>query len=484
MLPLAPVLSRWYYGISHPASCKRLAPVFLLAVAIVMTPGAQSRAADWKLFGPNAPDIEFHGFASQGFIDSTGYDYLGDSKSGSFKFTELGLNASIVKVNRAICDLFGYSEAELLARSMQSITYPEDLANSMESIRELIAGDIRSFQIEKRYIHAQGHLIMARSSVSLVRDAQQQPLYLIAQIEDITERKRAEEELERAHRRLVDLSRQAGMAEVATSVLHNVGNVLNSVNISATVVTDSLCKSQAGNLTKVAAMLDEHSADLGGFLTEDPRGKQLPGFIRLLSENLIEEQAGAIKELRLICKHVDHIKDIVTTQQNYATISGVSEVVDVADMVEDSLHMNSAALARHEVELIRDYHEVPRVNIDKHKVLQILVNLIRNAKYACDDGGQPVKQMTVRVANGDGSIKISVIDNGIGIPPENLTRIFNHGFTTREGGHGFGLHSGALTAKELGGSLTVYSGGLGTGATFTLELPLQAAGEPVLDLGL
>jgi signal transduction histidine kinase len=238
-------------------------------------------------------------------------------------------------------------------------------------------------------------------------------------------------------------------------------------------VIDGLKRSQRENLGKVAAMLDENSADLGNFITNDSRGVQLPGFIRLLNNTLIEEQHGAVKELELLCKNIDHIKDIVTKQQNYAKISGVSEVVEVVDLIEDSLHMNSAALTRHEVEIIRDYEKVPPLNLDKHKVLQILVNLIRNAKYACDDGKQPIKRMTVKLTNDGDRIKISVADNGIGIPPENFTRIFSHGFTTRKGGHGFGLHSGSLTAKELGGLLTVDSDGPGTGATFTLELPVK-----------
>ncbi|MGH8046991.1 MAG: sensor histidine kinase, partial [Chthoniobacterales bacterium] len=130
-------------------------------------------------------------------------------------------------------------------------------------------------------------------------------------------------------------------------------------------------------------------------------------------------------------------------------------------------------LTRHRVEILRDMDDVPALNLDKHKVLQILINLVRNAKYACDESDRPDKQLTLRVKNGDGRVRISVIDNGEGIPPENLTRIFNHGFTTREGGHGFGLHSSALAAKELGGSLTAHSDGVNQGATFTLELPLQ-----------
>ena len=111
------------------------------------------------------------------------------------------------------------------------------------------------------------------------------------------------------------------------------------------------------------------------------------------------------------------------------------------------------------------------MNLEKHKILQILVNLLRNAKHACQESDRADKRLTVRVINGDGRVRISVIDNGIGIPPENLIRIFSHGFTTKKDGHGFGLHSGALAAKEMDGSLTVHSDGPGQGSTFTLELP-------------
>ena len=158
-------------------------------------------------------------------------------------------------------------------------------------------------------------------------------------------------------------------------------------------------------------------------------------------------------------------------QQDYANVSGIKEFVNIHSLVEDSLRMNLGALSRHGVEVIREFAQVPPLSVEKHKILQILVNLVRNAKYACDDSGRPDKRLTLRVANGNQRVKISVIDNGVGIGPDHLTRIFQHGFTTRKDGHGFGLHSGALAAREMGGSLTVQSDGPGQGATFTLELP-------------
>jgi PAS domain S-box-containing protein len=398
--------------------------------------------------------------------------------SGAFEHAPIGialtgLDGSVIKVNHAFCDLFGYTEAEWHGRAWKDITYQDDIDISLEHLRRLLAGETRACQIEKRYFNANGDIITALTNISLVRDAQRQPLHFIAQIQDISERKRAEVELEYAHRRLLDLSRKAGMAEVATNVLHNVGNVLNSVNTSATMMIESMRKSKRIHLGQVAAMLGEHSADLGAFLTNDAKGRRLPDFIRVLNETLAQEQESAVKELDSLSRNINHIKEIVSKQQSYAKVSGVSEIVEVADLVEDALQMNAAGLARHEVELIRDYCKVPPINVDKHKVLQVLINLIRNAKYACDDGGQASKKMIVKVNGADGRIRIAVSDNGIGILPENLTRIFAHGFTTRKNGHGFGLHSGALAAKEMGGSLTAQSDGLGHGATFTLDIPVR-----------
>jgi signal transduction histidine kinase len=118
------------------------------------------------------------------------------------------------------------------------------------------------------------------------------------------------------------------------------------------------------------------------------------------------------------------------------------------------------------------FPEYVAAKIDKHKVLQILVNLIRNAKHSFDGVKEDKKQITLGITKTDDRLQIAITDNGIGIPPENLLRIFNHGFTTKKNGHGFGLHSGALTAKELGGTLTAFSEGTGRGSKFTLEFPI------------
>jgi signal transduction histidine kinase len=285
----------------------------------------------------------------------------------------------------------------------------------------------------------------------------------------VTERTR---DLETTHRQLLEISRQAGMAEVATSVLHNVGNVLNSVNVSATLVSDVVRRSKAPNLAKLRDLLDEHRDQLARFIAEDPRGRVVPSYIASLADSLAVEQRHILAELDALRKNIDHIKDIVAMQQSYAKTSGVVETFPVSELVEDSLRMNIGSLARHDVAIVRDYQVDLPVTVDKNKVLQILVNLIRNAKYACDESGRTDKSVTLRTTSDGREVSIAVIDNGVGISAENLTKIFAHGFTTRKHGHGFGLHSGAIAAKELGGSLNASSDGTGKGATFELRIPI------------
>jgi len=291
----------------------------------------------------------------------------------------------------------------------------------------------------------------------------------------VTRRMNADAEaLDRAHHELVDTARRAGMAEIATGVLHNVGNVLNSVNVSASLVSESIRKSKVGNVDRVANLLMEHESRLGEFLTSDPKGKQVPAFLKTLAGHLQEEQARVLKELDSLAQSVEHVKTIIAMQQNYAKVTGIHETMSVVDVVEDALRLNAISFTRHEIRVKREFEAKPTATLERHKVMQILVNLLTNAKHALDKPEVKDKTLTVRIAlNGNDTVRISVEDTGSGISPESMARLFQHGFTTKPEGHGFGLHHGALAAKEMGGSLTARSDGLGKGATFTLEIPMR-----------
>ncbi|WP_426996821.1 ATP-binding protein [Pseudarthrobacter sp. N5] len=284
-------------------------------------------------------------------------------------------------------------------------------------------------------------------------------------------------ELRGAQAQLVDAARQAGMAEIATNVLHNVGNVLNSVNVSANLVCQRVRGSKAGGLVKAVALMNEHTGDLGGFLTTDARGKALPGYLEQLAATLAIEREGIDAELLRLTQGVAHIKEIVAAQQSLAGVSGVIESVRVSDLVEEALHM--AGINEDEVRVIRDFPANPLLALDRRRILLILLNLISNAMNAMKGNAGRPRELSIRAEVIDGQgLSITVADTGVGIPSENLARIFVHGFTTHTGGHGFGLHSSALAAKEMGGALTVEESAGANGAAFTLHVPLDRERVP------
>ena len=287
---------------------------------------------------------------------------------------------------------------------------------------------------------------------------------------------RVNDELREAQAELVTTARRAGMAEIATNVLHNVGNVLNSVNVSARLLYEKVHASKGQGVIRVAELMKEHSDDLGAFISSDPKGRALPGYLGKLAEALAAEQRSMIDELVQLTKSIDHIKEIVATQQSYAGNSSVLEPGSLRELIEDVVRICDVSLARHHVTLIKELADIPMMSLDKHKVLQILINLINNAKQALDSVADRPSRITLRLkATDDKHVRIEVEDNGEGISRDNLTRVFEHGFTTRADGHGFGLHSCILAAHEMGGELTVESAGPGKGALFTLELPLALA---------
>jgi len=296
---------------------------------------------------------------------------------------------------------------------------------------------------------------------------------------EVAARQSAHAALAEAQSRLLQASHRAGMAEVATGVLHNVGNVLNSVNVSITLARQKIRDSEVSSLVRVADLLEKHPHDIGAFLTEDPKGKVIPRFLIQIARHLDASCSTIVDELDHCTRNVSHIKEIVSVQQNYASASGLVENVAPEQLVEDALQINMAALERRHVHVVRAYKAVPNLLVDKHKALQILVNLVSNARYALDNSSEPRKELTVAIYNGDGRVKIAVVDNGVGISPDNLTRVFAHGFTTRKDGHGFGLHSGAIAAREMGGLLRASSEGPNCGATFTLELPIPKDKTPL-----
>jgi PAS domain S-box-containing protein len=337
--------------------------------------------------------------------------------------------------------------------------------------RQVLQGQRLKFELEYT---REGVLIAQEISLGPIPDESGRPEGITFFSRDITVRKQAEARLGEMHRTLVDVSRQAGMTEVATGVLHNVGNTLNSVNVSATLVAEGLRRLSVSRLARIAGLLHQHAAELPRFLTSHPIGKLLPEYLRALSQQLGAEQEALMKEMSSLNEAVDHLKAIVSMQQRYARTESAVEQVAVPRLIDEALRLNAVSFERLGIRLERDYAEVPPLFVDRHKLLQILINLLSNAQHALMSSSEAEKRLRiqVRLAPGGQWLRIEVEDNGVGITPENQRRLFSQGFTTKKTGHGFGLHISALSATELKGRLSGTSPGPGQGATFTLELPL------------
>jgi PAS domain S-box-containing protein len=375
-------------------------------------------------------------------------------------------------VNNRACDSLGYTRKELL--NMMTIkdievSMPDDSywQKQIEQLKEK-----KDIVKEDKYKRKDGSTFFVETSLKLVRQEKQD--YIIAIARDITERKRAEAKLKAAQEKLLETAREVGMAEVATGVLHNVGNVLNSVSVTAESIQKRVRNSKISYLSDVVGLLEEHANELGAFMANEERGQKIPAFLANLSKELVDEQQRCLEALEALTKHVQHVGDIIQLQQSHSKTKGIVEPTSIEELVEDTLKINAEMITRNKVQVKREITHLPTLLLDRHKVLQILTNLISNAIYALSQSNNDNKILKIQVKElKSGSLRIDVCDNGIGIPKENLTRIFEHGFTTKKTGHGFGLHSTALSVNELNGSIKVHSDGPGKGAVFTVELPFK-----------
>jgi len=267
------------------------------------------------------------------------------------------------------------------------------------------------------------------------------------------------------------------MADVASTVLHNVGNVLTSVIVAANMVESVVDQSSVILVNRMAELIKAHDQDLGTYLTEDPKGKRIPPSLEKLGTHLIEEQKVILKEMKGLVWNIRHMKQIIASHQTMAKSAGQAEQISLAAVLSHAMGLSFQPGDEKWITMRLDYQQVPTVLVDQHQLLQILVNLLRNAKQAMrQQVVQDSHELKLSVKYQDdheASVVITIQDSGIGIAPEHLPRMFTRGFTTKTDGNGIGLHSSSLAIQNMGGSMHVQSEGVGRGATFTLIFPVQ-----------
>lgn len=289
--------------------------------------------------------------------------------------------------------------------------------------------------------------------------------------------------LARSRAEVVAVAREAGMSEIANGILHNVGNVLNSVNVAAGLLAEKLRGSKLGKLERLAGLAEQRGERLGEYLTQDPKGRHFGPYLCELARTLREDEGAMRAELETLEQGIEHIRRLVASQQSFAGKSGLREPTHLRQELERAVEISARATeGLPQVQFEYDCEPMGALRLDRHKLMEILVNVLKNAREAlAPHAGERRVRLSVRSwADSDGESRavIEVADSGPGVAPENLSRIFLHGFTTKPGGHGFGLHASANAATELGGKLHARSPGDLGGATFVLELPAEAASRP------
>jgi len=407
-------------------------------------------------------------------------------------------NFELIYVNDAFERITGYSESDAIGTGCRFLEGHEpdqpqvsELQHAMEQHKQC--------RVLLRSYRKDGSLFWNQLSISPIHDDQGVLTHYLGIQTDVTDREEAyaemakqaaelasanenlanemevrlaiEKDKEILNKKLVAASRSAGMAEVATGVLHNVGNVMNSINTSVEMLSENLGKSRIDRIQRVVNLMNDPDETLSELLASDTKGKQIPAYLEKLASHLEAENGKAYAEAESLKANISHVAEIVSMQQTYARLGGMTEEFSLEDLCQDAIKINDAGLVRHGVDLTTEFAELPNICTEKHKALQILVNFVSNAKYAVSAKQDPDKQMKIRTYLDDDKYVAEVSDNGIGMSAEVQGQIFRHGFTTKKEGHGFGLHSSILSAREIGGDVEFESEGEGLGATFRLILP-------------
>lgn len=273
-----------------------------------------------------------------------------------------------------------------------------------------------------------------------------------------------QKQLQSAHR--------AGMAEIASHVLHNVGNALNSANASVETLEVQAQASKVSGLTRATHLLLEQKPNFAQFFENDPRGPQWVGYLSDLTAALETEHADSLVEIKRLRTIVQYMRDVMSAQQTYAQRTDFRQTVDLPTLIEEAIDLNHDEVQALGVAISVQCPSLPTLSLNKSKLIQVLVNLIRNAVRAMDELSDCERRMIIRVRIADETdVEISVQDTGKGFDAASREKLFNHGYTTRADGQGYGLHYCASALQEMGGNISAHSDGVGLGATFRIRLP-------------
>jgi len=252
-------------------------------------------------------------------------------------------------------------------------------------------------------------------------------------------------------------------------------NVLNSIHVSAGLINHRLREFHVDDVGRVADMLEAHSHDYGRYLTQDPKGKKIPHFLGQLSQELTHNHLHTLTELTTLNYYLEQLEYLLTAGQTPHRAGGFKDTIQFATVMEEALAPHQGELDRMGIQVFREYQRVGEGILEVSKLLRILVNLIRNAINAMREMTGQSHRLTLYVLpcpDREGFVRLQVADTGVGIPSDCLTRVFSPQVPGTQSDLLPNLHASAIAAKELAGSLRVWSDGPKQGAIFTLDVPV------------
>lgn len=376
-------------------------------------------------------------------------------------------------VNEGFSRMTGYTLDEVEGRVPgHFLQGPATNSDTVDKIRQAVRGK-NGCNVELVNYHRDGKPYWSEIEIRPIRNDEGEVKNFIAIKKNITARKNAEQDRDRLTYELQSAARQAGMAELASDVIHTVGNALNSINVSAQVLRQRIESKSVTHLSKAADLITRQGSKLTEFLAHDNRGQQFPTFLRELSLALSSERKLQLDELCSLSEKIEHVKEVVASQSAFSHCRVPCEPVSPIELLETAIRMSENTGQQQGIEIVCVNDEVPDLLLEKHTVLQILIHLIKNAKESVQESHVEKPEIRVSAMRKNDEVSFVVTDNGGGIHENNLVEIFQQGYSTKADGRGYGLHSSANVAQELGGVLMAESEGMGKGATFTLCLPMR-----------
>jgi DNA-binding LacI/PurR family transcriptional regulator/signal transduction histidine kinase len=274
--------------------------------------------------------------------------------------------------------------------------------------------------------------------------------------------------LDSSYKKLVEHAQREGMADIAADILHNIGNILNSISVSAHMMENSVKSAPFDDLLRANRLLEANMERLEDFIRNDRKGKILMRFYLKLGESMEKLREQLIYNANRLSTKLNSINEIIAAQQNYAGVASQPEELSIAAILEDALKVHAASLDKYRITVERDYRANPRLVVQRAKLFYIFVNLINNARDSMTETPLNERRLSISIYEDGSESCVRISDTGRGIAEGAIDKVFDYGYSVKDERRGFGLHSSSSYMAEMGGVILAESAGIGKGQAFTV----------------